>query len=293
MTQQRILILLTFLCPLNTVFADGFDWKLRQHSRDKNLISEPALINYTKPSDKPSSTATDFAIATTFLPENLNWEYSLSFEKHKNTLVSKPQNVEALVMAVEGSFGNVERGYSFVPEISLAYKIDKQNDSESVLAIAELTGIYGKYGINFLMGNDKLKWTWSPTIGMEYDNIVDARDDSENDQNSDGLNGSVGRLYTDIDITFYPFFAKLDSGRLSVSLSFSNWSDFSESNLIDDGKDSHSLQSHSIKWQLNKTPPEGEKRITTTLSLKWLDGEDPRNNKADQTYHGISLGFLY
>ncbi|WP_316364690.1 hypothetical protein [Candidatus Thiodiazotropha sp. CDECU1] len=263
---------------------EEFSWSIRQHSRDKNLTSKPALIQRTSPDEGDSSTSLDLAIKGSYLPQGSDREFSLTLERHKNTLITKEQDLSALVFAVEDSWGDLTDGYSFIPEFSFAHKTDKKKDSKSLLAIGELTGIWGKAGINYLKGSDDFKWYWAPTVGLEYENIIDAEDNNE---------GNVSRFYTDIDITFYPFFKKLDNGRLSLFYSYSYWNDFSEDDDIDDGDDTHKLKAYGISWQLTESPPKNQQGIVVSLEIKWVDGEDPRNNKSSQEYNQIGIGILY
>ncbi|MCG7868228.1 MAG: hypothetical protein JAY74_17925 [Candidatus Thiodiazotropha taylori] len=273
-----------FLYTSSSHSQDEFSWSIRQHSRDKNLTSKPALIQRISPDKGDSSTSLDIAIKGNYLPKDSSREFSLTLEKHKNTLITKEQNLSALVFAVEDSWGELTDGYSFIPELSFAHKTDKKKDSKSLLAIGELSGIWGKAGVNYLKGKDNFKWYWAPTIGLEYENIIDAEDNNE---------GNVSRLYTDVDITFYPFFKQLDNGRLSLFYSYSYWKDYSEDDEIDDGRDTHKLKAYGISWQLTDSPTMNQQGIVVYLEMKWIDGEDPRNNKDNQKYNQIGIGVLY
>ena len=260
-------------------------WSLAKHSRDKNLISKPATLQYTFPDNGRSSYSIDGALKATFLPDNSDCEYSLAIEDHKNSLIDKKQDSLSAVLGVETSVGDLEtKGYVLIPDVSVAYNSDRVKKNSSLLIIGQLSAAHGRLGINKLKGNDIIKAYWVPTIGVEYRNVLDSEDD---------ITGNVTRSYVNVAATVYPLYEVLDNGRLSITISFTNWLDLSESSAIDSGADSHDLFKCGISWELTDKPPEGTKKISVTLGLEWLDGEDLRDNKEQQRYGQVSLGFKY
>lgn len=286
MRTALIVLVLVINNFMSEVFAsEDFEFTLRQDGKDKNLLDKPANVTYVDPDEGRSSYNVNAALKGTYAPTGTNWEYGLTLEAHKNTLINKEQDIVIFDINSEGSWGNLESGYRIRPDFSIGLKSDQESDAESVQAIAELAFFYGKLGINKALGGDNFRWYWAPTFALEYEDISGEGDNPD---------GDVGRFYSDIDLVFYPFFKKTDGGRLSVQLSYSNWQDFSEDSRIDDGDDSHELASLSINWQLRKSPEKGEPHhFIPSIGIVWLDGEDPRNNLPEQDFTQITFGLLY
>lgn len=278
--------ILLVLLPATVSAATGFGWSLNQHSKDKNLTSKPALVQYTEAREGDSSYTIDGALKGSLLPDESAWEYSLTGEAHRNSLIKKEQNLVSAGIQAEGSWGKLKEGYVIIPTFSADLKLDEIKDNESLLVIGEVTGIYGKIHLNHEGDSDLLRWGWTPTVAMEYEDIFNTE--------NNGPDGDVARFYTSATVVFYPFFKKLDDGRLKLSASFSNWQDFVEDDEIDDGDDSHDLIQSSISWRLTDKPENPkDRKFAVTLNLDWWKGEDPRHNKSDQEYVQVGFGFQY
>lgn len=278
----------TLTLIISADFAESkntYEWSLQQHSRDKNLTNKPAIIQYTNPDSGDSSYAIHASLQGTLIPEKGNWEYSIATEWHKNTLTKKEQDTQSLSLSAEGSWGDITKGWAIIPDMSLAYKKDRINDTESSLLILETGYIYGKAGINKLIGFSQLQWYWSPVLALEEEYVFEAKDN--------GPTGNIIRAFGQLTVQIYPWFKSLDNGRLSMYASYSYWQDLSEDSEIDDGNDNHDLIKYGLSWRLTKKLKPNEKKIAVFLSLDRVDGENPRTNQPDQKYTMISIGFQY
>jgi hypothetical protein len=290
--QNKLFYLSLSAIVLSLVFFSSYaesksiyEWSLQQHSHDKNLVTKPAIIQYTNPDEGDSSYAVHAALKGTLIPEKGNWEYNIATEWHKNTLTSKEQDTRSLSLSAEGSWGDIMRGWGIIPDLSLAYKNDSVNNAESSLVIAETGYIYGKAGLNKLIGPSQLKWYWSPVAAIEDEYIFEAKDN--------GPTGNVIRLFGKATLEIFPFFSKLDNGRLSLYASYSYWYDLSEDSEIDNGDDSHDLVKCGLSWRLTQEPKDNEKNVAVFLSLERVDGENPRTNRPNQEYTMVSIGVSY
>ena len=271
--------------------GDRFDFKLSQHSRDKNKISKPALIQYTNPKDKKESYLLDAAIKAVYAPSGSSIETTGMIEVHKNTLIDKEQDTLSLGVMV-GKY-LIESGCTNIPGVvgvkvcknnlfgdaSVSYQKDNENEKKSVLAVFELSGTVADWYLNNVHAKSNFPVYWSPIFGLEYEDYITSNDSKE---------GSLGRLYGNIEIGVYPFFSELE-GRLSFTFSHSYWSDFGKDEALKIEDDTHKLNKANISYQV--TP--SDSKVAVSLNLSWLDGENPRTKKADQQYTQFSIGVKF
>lgn len=286
------LLMGSFLTTEYSLAEDNFSWSLRQHSRDKNLISKPAQIQFVDSKDKDNSYNIDAAIKRTFAPENSNKEYAVSYEVHKNTLIDEEQDVQSINGLVGGyvtKWGcETDSGITVCPnalqyDASISYQNDSENDKESILLVTELDVLNPKYRIGNWHGEPKHHWYWAPTLGLEYEDFIDA---------DDGAEGEVGRLYGKVEFGYFPFKKEFDS-RIQFSMSFSQWEDFAEDDRLDTDDDSHRNRSATLSYQITENNDDDSKKPVISISLEYMNGEDPRNKKLDQEYTSLAIGILF
>lgn len=292
----KLYILISLLLRANIVFAvekteDRFDIKLSQHGRDKNKIGKPALIQFTYPEDKERSYLVDAALKGIYAPAGTDLEVSGILEIHKNTLVDKEYDTSTIsIMAgkyllksdctdVPGLTGIKTCKNNLFGDASISYQKDNERDKESILAILEFSGTAADWYLNNVHPTSNFPAYWSPTFGLEYENFI---------KSVDGKEGDLGRLYGNFEIGIYPFFNDL-KGRLSLTISYSLWIDFSKDDDLGIEDDSHNFRRADVYYLL--TP--NDNKVAVSLVLSWFDGEDPRNKKPNQEYIQFGLGIKY
>lgn len=271
--------------------TDHLSVTLRQHSSDKNKIGKPALIQYTNPDDRESSYLLDAALKGIYAPSNSELEFSGAIEAHKNSLMDKKQDTLTLGFAASSYL----KKWGLIPipdqpevrlyknnlfgDVAIKYQIDNENQKESVLTVAELSGLIEEIYLNEVSATSNFPAYWSPILGIEYEKFV---------KSDAGQTGDVGRYYGNLEIGAYPFFNNLD-GRLALAASYSHWQDFAKDEALAIEDDSHVLKKISMLYRL--TPEESN--VAVSISLSWLDGEDPRNKMPLQKYTEFGIGILY
>jgi hypothetical protein len=275
--KRSILLFLTVVS--NSASAQVLDQiTLRAHSTDKNLTAKPALVQYTDADGKDSSYLLDAALKYTSRDFAPGFDLAMALEAHKNTLVTRKQDTRSVKLI--GSYQwRTDCGVRCVDSVDLdgtmEYQDDSAKDNESSLVYFELAGVNEDLRLNAI-GTEALPWYWAPTVGVEYEDF---------NKSAAGNTGDLIRLYSDLEIGFYPFFETLE-GRLSLSGNYSHWRDSGKDSSLQISDDSHELTQISLRYSL--TP--ADSKIGVALSLDWLDGENPRTKKEDQQYFQIGLG---
>ena len=276
--------------------------QLREGTDGKNeLLSRPAQFVFVAPSKGDSTIAADLAAVGTFsIPlKAADSEIQLgpTIEYHRNTAPKKEQDSLRTGGALSAIIGDIAED-GVLPahslQLSPTYLRDNEKDEESFLATFDYIPIanlrYFPVGrIRGIAGSDPktetwdwryLRVRWLPVVGFDFQDVL--RTNTPKDPTvAKAPTGSELRLYASLSIGLYPFAEALDS-QLELQVSRDQWFGVYETNGVHPGDDTRGLFQTSLTYFLDS-----EQRIGVAVS--YVDGQNPRQGKPDQTYWQLSL----
>lgn len=179
---------------------------VRRSLTDKNGSGSPAVLQFTDPAGEERVYRIDAGVGWNGLVDApwTNGEFTVGFEAHKNTTISKEQDSVAF-KAVYDESRNLEWLAPVVdimsPVYSLAYVRDLEKGTESLVPSIELLlldkQLYLGHAISRKGPDVSLVNTLEPSllIGLHQEAVLDDNDDAT---------GAVTRGYVDAALVFYP-----------------------------------------------------------------------------------------
>ncbi|MCP4746382.1 MAG: hypothetical protein GY874_09620 [Desulfobacteraceae bacterium] len=258
-------------------YAEPWNYYLRRSAINKSTLEKPAQFQITLPEDNEDSYAIDLglsALSPSILYKESLWEFALTGEYHRNTQIEKKQEVLLLGASTLGVIGDItEQPWSILPKSSIDFKHDEISDSESILISLNSSVVYLPFWIGKITGTNLLGFLWQPLIGLEYENIFEAKDDAPT--------GDILRGYAFFDIAVYPL-RTLIQERLELSVIAKVWHDLHESSDLDGDNDSYDLIEYSATYYLDENKH-------YALALCHFDGENPTTGFQQQKFTQVSF----
>jgi len=231
----------------------------------------------TLPEEGNDSYAIDIGLSALppgMLLENSLWDFAVTGEYHRNTQINKEQDSLIISMSALGVLGDITtQPWSILPQTSLKYKNDEVKNTDSILISLDTSAVYLPLELGKIIGPDQLGFLWQPRIGLEYENIFEAKDE--------GPTGNIIRGYGFMDIALFPLRSELKE-RLELSIIAKAWYDVSKSTKLDNGDDTHNLIEYSVTYYFDENKH-------FALSLSHIDGENPTTGFQEQKFSQISL----
>jgi len=255
--------------------ATALEISVAQSTQDKNLIKKPAQLNYTKPKNGDATTNADVGIGVVLIPSLMKSKANLSaiIEYHKNTDTDKEQNqrqfgLSGLYISGDGTSTNIYRS-----QVSIKYKNDAIKGNEIASASYNFIPAISALNIDSVYGSDYLKYVWTPSFSLEYEEVIGASDN--------GPKGTSLRFYPSIDIVLYPL-ASYFKRAVELSLSYTHWLDINETKGLDDGNSTHKLFKAGLIYYFDEKKNVG-------FGVDYVEGENPSEAFADQQYVQVGL----
>ena len=264
-----------FLCTA----ASAYPWsvKLRRSIINKNILEKPAQIQATFPDDADDSYSIDAGLNIISPGIKLNesvWEFVATGEWHRNTQTEKEQDSLIFSLSAIGVVGDIsEKRWCLLPQGSLKYKNDRIKVNESILISIDSGAVFLPINLGKIVGPNELGFLWQPRIGLEYENIIEAKNEN--------ATGDVFRAFGAIDVAFYPWRNTLGE-RLVVSAIIKYWLEFSEDEAIDDGKNNYTFRKYSLRYYLNK-------KKNYAIAIERVDGSNPTESLTEQKFTQIAF----
>lgn len=292
------------LFPCFLAAQEGSLWSrvhIRQNLNTKQEVAQPAFLQFTDPKGKDSSFAVGIglrydAVATKFL------ELGPFVEYQRNTLVDKEQNVfkgglslvwQAQCIDPTGKACGAPNDNSGFLLSNINYKRDSVKDDKAAQVAVFYTHAWvgkGKRGsrrfplpnLYFPVGrtqggNEMIGILYSPNVGLEFDQIYEAK--------APEAEGDVLRGVFDVSVLLMPAPQFLDNS-VELSLRGVYRTDFSDSTNQKD--DDHPLFVGALTYYFLKGESPERK---AGISLAYTDGEDPTNGFEDQSFWRLALTF--
>jgi hypothetical protein len=285
--MKSILFLIVFLFSVSFCYAEdtpkekksfldliGDYVSLRQSTSDKNVIEKPATLYFVHPSDGTKDSYSIDAGLTMNLFNSSHWLIGPTAEYHKQTQSSKEQDNFQAGATVIFIAGDVSEGLALYTQGSAKYKRDKIQVGEGSLTKLDVTPLYVPLALGRDIGPDLFRFTWQPTIGIQYETASDVLKSSQS--------GKVFRGYGSIEVVFYPF-AKPLRRNLSIEICDTNWPNFSRTGGYSNkySKD-HNLFQVSSKFYFDDKQHVG-------IGIDYNDGENPEQGLLKQKLTMLSL----
>ena len=272
-------------------FAKSHQLKVRRTLKEGKENTQPALFQYTHPSDGNDSWSSDIGLSFGKTIPGLPVDWALMGEYHYNTLAKALSDSLLAGGRLGGLIGDVNRlGAEWVLDAS--YKRDNLVAGEGFLAGLNLFpaipsmnigGIYFPIGKSTDYFNGRLE----PSIGAEFESGNGASDKFRGGERVSlraglSLNG----------VLFPRYFGQ----RIELSNSLSYWGNVSTSGFYDSYDDNQLLYVGSLTYWLNSLNPLDESGILQKhfgITIRYVNGNNPIEGAFDQNVwtFGFSIQF--
>lgn len=256
-----------------------------------------AIVTYTKPKDKESSTALNLAgiYSIDFTkPDNYrNNKLSVYIQYDKNTLIDEEQDNLKYGLMYSDNFlsdiDNIGEKTKFRPEFSLSssFRRDFESNFDAIQTNLIMTPLFLKNNGTLLDTADnspfdligketrKFNMTYGLNLGVEYDYRFG--------NDLPALDGNLLRTFSQVKLNL-EFFSLISA---SVDWQYR----YSLYNSTELDKSDYSYINLSLEYIIlfDSTDPDKNRGIVPAVGLSYIDGENPTNGFQEQSYYALSL----
>lgn len=279
--RLTLIIVLTLLVPYVLLGKDSGFWDkfhLRHNLELKREVAQPAIFQITIPDEEKAKLRVGMGLIYDLIDSN-KAELGIFVDYQKNTSADKEQDVIKIGTNMEWQIFDLTKTSTNSPVIlsKFNYKNDVIKKAKSIQASVAYTHI-SRGGLGFwpnttIALSDFLKFTYSPLLGFEYENIISADDESKK--------GNIIRGNFQCAMSVFPNASKWRE-RLELTISYTYKKDFMDSTNED--IDNHSLFKAGINLYFIK---KGDR--LAGIGFSYINGEDPSTGFQKQELIEISF----
>lgn len=263
------------------VLGQNFELTLRRASSGASA-EKAALFSYTKPADRPSSSATDLALGLGYVraSEGLLTTASVFAEMHRNTALGKEQDKRAFGVTIESIFNvDAARNWTLLPDLTLSDQRDDIANSRATSALLQVRVRSKPLGIGDVLGPKQFPFMYTPTLSWE---TLRAKADN-------GQRGRLGRYGGSLLLEAFPG-GYSETGTLwTATLQGEAWRENSESGTMADGRKRQYYREAGLSYRFAGA----ENQPAISIGLRRVSGEHPVQGLAKQKFTQATFEIKY